>query len=120
MEEKSKNGDGLNKALFLIFGVFSITNSIFILHSLIRTASGQMLLMDLLSRIILAAIFLAIGSGTILFILKRPKNNEEEEFWKTLKDTYTWLPNRKSWDAIHIIGNVIENHEGINLKVLSL
>ena len=88
MGEKSKTCDAMTKLLFLIFCVFSIINGINILYSSLFT-SGQMLLMDLLSRIILAVIFLIIGLGLLLFFRKRPKKNEEEEFWNRLKDTYT-------------------------------
>ena len=88
MEEKRKTGDGMTKLLFLIFCVFSIINGIYILYSSLFT-SGQILIMEFLSKIILAVIFFAIGLGLLLFFLKRPKKNEEEEFWKTLKDTYT-------------------------------
>jgi hypothetical protein len=89
-EDNDRMGHGINMALILSFGIISITSSIFILYSVFAT-TNELVLMQLLSRIILAGFFLVIGLGLLLFLRIRNNYNDEDEFWQTLKDTYVSL-----------------------------
>ena len=90
-EDNDKAAYKINTTLILCFGIISILNSIFILFSTFFVTSYELVLMELLSRIILAGIFLAIGLGSLLFLRRSISYNEKDDFWDTMKDMHTCL-----------------------------
>lgn len=95
-DDNEKMGNGIDIALILSFGIISIFSSIVILYSALFAAGNGLVLMDLLSRIVLAGFFLVIGIGLLFYLRTRNSQNDEDDFWQTLKDTYVCMPREKN------------------------
>jgi hypothetical protein len=84
-EESDKIGEGSLKAVFLSLCVILIFSSISILVSLILDISKQLLIGEILTRIILSIGFFGFGFGSLKFWRMKNKVNNEEEYWETLR-----------------------------------
>lgn len=102
-EDDDKIGYGINTALVLSFGIISIITSIFALFSTVFIVGNGLSIMELLSRIILAVVFLPIGLGSILLLLRSFRHNEEEVFWGALKETPACLQTEESLNSSDIL-----------------
>lgn len=102
-EDDDKIGYGINTALVLSFGIISIITSIFALFSTVFIVSNGLSIIGLLSRIILAAVFLPIGLGSILLLRRSSRHNEEEIFWRALKETPACLQTEASLNSSDIL-----------------
>jgi hypothetical protein len=103
-EDDDKVGYGINTALVLSFGIISIITTIFVLFSAVFIASDGLYITALLSRIILAGVFLPIGLGSILFLRRSLRHKSEEElFWGALKDTPACLQTEENLNSLDIL-----------------
>ena len=93
----------INGSLVLSFGIVSIIVSIFSLFSTVFVAGDGLSIMELLSRIILAGVFLPIGFGSILFLRRNLRCNEEEVFWGDLKDGLARLQTKENLSPSDIL-----------------
>jgi hypothetical protein len=93
----------INGSLVLSFGIVSIIVSIFSLFSTVFIAGDGLSIMELLSRIILASVFLPIGFGSILFLRRSFRRNEEEVFWGDLKDGPACLQTKENLSPSDIL-----------------
>jgi hypothetical protein len=89
-KDDDKFGYWISKTLVLSFGIILIFNSVFLLFFSFFITGYGLALMELLSRMILAGIFLTIGIGLILF-LQSPGYNEKKEFCGDLKEMHSCL-----------------------------
>jgi hypothetical protein len=87
-EESDKTGDTITKFLFFSFCFILIITSISILYSFV-IVNTELLIMEILSKIILSAAFLISGLGLFRFFRRRNKKIDEEEFWETLRQSST-------------------------------
>lgn len=101
-KDDDKFGYWISRTLVLSFGIFSICNSVFLLFFSFFITGYGLVLMELLSRIILAGIFLTIGIGLILF-LQSPSYNEKDEFCGDLKEMHTCLSAEETLSSSDIL-----------------
>jgi hypothetical protein len=102
-DDDDKVGYWINAALVLSFGIISIIISFFAIFSTLFIASNGLLIMELLARIILAGVFLPIGLGSILFLRRSFRHNEEDVFWGELKDMPANLQTEESLNPLDIL-----------------
>jgi hypothetical protein len=102
-DDDDKVGYWINAALVLSFGIISIIISFFAIFSTLFIASNGLLIMELLVRIILAGVFLPIGLGSILFLRRSFRHNEEDVFWGELKDMPANLQTEESLNPLDIL-----------------
>lgn len=101
--DDDKLGYGINTALVLSFGIISVVTSIFALFSTVFIVYNGLTIIELLSRIILAGVFLPIGFGSILLLRRSFRRNEEEIFWGALKETSARLQTEEELSASDIL-----------------
>jgi hypothetical protein len=102
-DDDDKVGYWTNTALVLSFGIVSIIISIFTLLSTVFIASDGLSIMELMSRIILAGVFLPIGLGLIILLRRSFRHNEEEVFWGDLKDVPACFQKEESLSSSDIL-----------------
>lgn len=101
-KDDDKFGYWISKTLVLSFGIILICNSVFLLFFSFFITGYGLALMELLSRMILAGIFLTIGIGLILF-LQSPGYNAKEEFCGDLKEMHTCLSAEETLSQLDIL-----------------
>ena len=86
-EESDKIGKGISTAVFLSLCIILIFSAILIFISLILDLSKQLLVSEILTRMILSIAFFSSGFFQLKIWQKRNEVNKEEEYWKALQQT---------------------------------
>lgn len=88
-DESNKIGEGITTTIFLSLCIILIFSSISILVSLILDLGKQLLISQIIIRIILSSAFFGFGFGPLKRWRGRKKVSNEEKYWEALRQTYT-------------------------------
>jgi hypothetical protein len=86
--ESDKIGEGITTAVFLSLCIILIFSAISILISLILDITKQLLIIEILTRIILSIALFGFGFFPLKIWRKRNEVNEDAEYWEALAQTF--------------------------------